>query len=293
MASPLTRRVIASMSHCVGQGQAAVARQIPAAGKGRAFGRLAKLRRLLRRLADRPAERRIFVAAGELNEAAAAKAVAVAARRVAVAVDVGVDKIRELSLIGAIRLGGLRCRKQRGPDLAGAIRRVIEVFESLVERRARLDQKLPHRRRPAPVVRKVELFEGGDESRNPRAAFASGQTIFIAAARAVAPSPRCGSRRNDSAGRRGRPQRAAAGAFARAALRRRDDDRHRIFDEVGADIAGAGDSQQKLPVAGIDGDDVLQIERDPGENAGDEPDHQAQDEIGEAELSLLGRASSN
>ena len=67
--------------------------------------RLAIFRRLFRRLADRAAEGDIFVAPGELDEAAAAEAIAVAARRVAVAVDIGVDEIREPSRIGAIGLG--------------------------------------------------------------------------------------------------------------------------------------------------------------------------------------------
>ena len=34
---------------------------------------------------------------------------------------------------------------------------------------------------------------------------------------------------------------------------------------------------------------VLEIERETGEDSGDEPDHQAQNKIGEAELRLLGR----
>jgi hypothetical protein len=69
----------------------------------------------------------------------------------------------------------------------------------------------------------------------------------------------------------------------------RNDYRHRIFNEVRADIAGTGDSQEELPVAGIDRDDGFEIERYPRKHSGYEPDHQAQNKTGEAELRLLGR----
>ena len=47
-------------------------------------------------------------------------------------------------------------------------------------------------------------------------------------------------------------------------LRARNNDRHRVLDEVRADVAGAGDTDEKLPVAGVDGDDRFEVEGDTG-----------------------------
>ena len=99
MASPLTRRVIASMSHWSAKGKQPLLARYQQPEKAAPSGRIAELRRLLRRLADRAAERSIFIAARELNETATTKAVPVAACRVAVAIDVGVDKVRKSSRI--------------------------------------------------------------------------------------------------------------------------------------------------------------------------------------------------
>jgi hypothetical protein len=123
----------------IGERQAAVGRQIPAAGKTAS----AELRRLLRRLADRLPERRIFVAPGELDEAAATKAVAIAARRIAVAVDAGIDIVGEALRIEAIRLGRLRARKQRRENLTGAVGGIAEVLDILIQRRASSTRNRP------------------------------------------------------------------------------------------------------------------------------------------------------
>ena len=71
-----------------------------------------------------------------------------------------------------------------------------------------------------------------------------------------------------------------------------DHQRERILDEIGADIAGGGDAKQQVHVAGdIDLDEVLQPDGNPSEHAGNEADHEAQEEIGGTEGRLrAGRA---
>src|SRR5271157_3073771 len=104
--------------------------------------RLAEVGCLLRRLADRPAERLVFVAASELNETAPAKTVAISARHVAVAIDACVDIVGEAARIVAIGRRGLRAWKQRRPHLAGPVGRIVEVLDGRVQRRPRLDEEL-------------------------------------------------------------------------------------------------------------------------------------------------------
>jgi hypothetical protein len=77
---------------------------MPPARPSGAVPGVAEIGGLVRRLADRPAEGRVFIAPGELDEAAATEAAAVATRWVAVAVT-RVDMVGEGTRVGAIGLG--------------------------------------------------------------------------------------------------------------------------------------------------------------------------------------------
>ena len=59
--------------------------------------------------------------------------------------------------------------------------------------------------------------------------------------------------------------------------------RQGILDKVCARVAGRGDAEQHLDISEIDPNEVLQAEREAGQDACDEADHQAEGKVGGAE----------
>ena len=178
IAWPLTRRVMASMSQSSASGrQPLLARyqQPDQAAPSMVSQKSAASSGVLP--IARP-KRRVFVAAGELNQPAAAEAIAVSARRVAVAIDAGVDIVGEVARIAC----------SRAPRPA-----VLETAPARPGWRARANNRGPRRSRSAPAPPRPEIVPspppcaGRSRSRSGRrrrssagtqtVAFASGQTV--------------------------------------------------------------------------------------------------------------------